>query len=513
MDGRYERLKVEHVVGERSVQVVVKDEFTVPEPKPDPAKIISIDKTVKVTNVEIIKNKVIIDGQLNLQIVYVAALPDQPVHHTHAQLTFTQFVEIPGAEPGMTARARVEVEDIKATIDPGCVGGYEVAAVLQITVKVTETKEVSVLVEPPAGVEAEIKKLRVEEVIGEGKMQSVVSGKSQVPPEKPPVDKVLDVDTSVTITEKKILDGKVIIEGEVDLHYIYVALKETQPVHHMHDKLHFTQFVEVSGVEEGMHVQVEETITYIGWDVINPETISVEVIIDKVAKVTQTRELNVVTDLKGVAVEKKSLRVEHVVGEDHVQVVVRDQLEVPPEKPGVTKVLDVKVHKVEVPEEEIVIIKDKVVLSGRIEVQVLYVSEDPDQAVHHTEGVLKFRHFIPIPGAEPDQNVLVHTTVEHVAARITDSCGGKLTIEVVLKLTARVVETMEIEVVVGLVPPEEPCEPGEYRRHVVQPGDTFYKLAKKYNTTVEAIIRANPGVDPYNLQVGTTIRIPCGDPA
>ncbi|HAA89760.1 MAG: LysM-like peptidoglycan-binding protein [Thermoanaerobacterales bacterium 50_218] len=512
MDGRYERLKVEHVVGERSVQVVVKDEFTVPEPKPDPEKIISIDKTVKITNVEVIKDKVIIDGQLNLQVVYVAALPDQPVHHTHALLEFTQFVEIPGAEPGMTARASVKVEDIQATVDPGCVGGFEVTAVLQITVKVTETKEINVLVEPPAGVVAEVEKLRVEEVIGEGKMQSVVSGRSKVPPEKPPVDKVLDVDASVTITEKKILDGKVIVEGDIDLQYIYVALEETQPVHHMHDKLHFTQFVEVPGAEEGMHVQVEETITYIGWDVINPETVSVEVIIDKVVKVTQTRELDVVTDIEGVAVEKKSLRVEHVVGEDHVQVVVRDQLEVPPEKPGVVKVLDVKVHKVEVPEEEIVVIKDKVVLSGQIDVQVLYVSEDPDQAVHHTEGVLKFRNFIPIPGAEPDQTVLVNTTVEHVSARVSDSCG-KLTIEVVLKLTARVVETIEIEVVVGLVPPEEPCEPGDYLDYVVQPGDTFYKLAKKYNTTVEAIIRANPCVDPYNLQIGTTIKIPCGDPA
>ncbi|PKM81464.1 MAG: hypothetical protein CVU89_09440 [Firmicutes bacterium HGW-Firmicutes-14] len=48
--------------------------------------------------------------------------------------------------------------------------------------------------------------------------------------------------------------------------------------------------------------------------------------------------------------------------------------------------------------------------------------------------------------------------------------------------------------------------------HVVKKGDTFWKLAKKYNTTVEAIVDANPDVDPLNLQIGQTICIPVGIP-
>jgi len=43
--------------------------------------------------------------------------------------------------------------------------------------------------------------------------------------------------------------------------------------------------------------------------------------------------------------------------------------------------------------------------------------------------------------------------------------------------------------------------------HVVQQGDTFYRLAQRYQTTVPDIIRRNPGINPYNLQVGTRLRI------
>ncbi len=46
--------------------------------------------------------------------------------------------------------------------------------------------------------------------------------------------------------------------------------------------------------------------------------------------------------------------------------------------------------------------------------------------------------------------------------------------------------------------------------HVVQQGDTFYRLAQKYQTTVPDIIMRNPGINPYNLQVGTRLRICAG---
>lgn len=46
--------------------------------------------------------------------------------------------------------------------------------------------------------------------------------------------------------------------------------------------------------------------------------------------------------------------------------------------------------------------------------------------------------------------------------------------------------------------------------HVVQQGDTFYRLAQRYQTTVPDIMLRNPGVNPYNLQIGTRLRICSG---
>lgn len=44
--------------------------------------------------------------------------------------------------------------------------------------------------------------------------------------------------------------------------------------------------------------------------------------------------------------------------------------------------------------------------------------------------------------------------------------------------------------------------------HVIEEGDTLYKLAKKYDVKLFDIMRLNPYVNVYNLQVGDEICIP-----
>ena len=59
----------------------------------------------------------------------------------------------------------------------------------------------------------------------------------------------------------------------------------------------------------------------------------------------------------------------------------------------------------------------------------------------------------------------------------------------------------------GTTPPPNTCPSGTMP-YTVRSGDTFYNLAIRFNTTVEAIRRANPNVNPNALQIGQIICIP-----
>jgi len=48
--------------------------------------------------------------------------------------------------------------------------------------------------------------------------------------------------------------------------------------------------------------------------------------------------------------------------------------------------------------------------------------------------------------------------------------------------------------------------------YIIRAGDTFFNIARRFNTTVEALIAANPGVDPGALLIGQTICVPAAAP-
>lgn len=437
-----EKIRVEHVAGEKTAQTIVKGNFAAPHPGSCIEKIVSLDKIVRVTKITVVKNKVVVDGHLSVHVVYLTTLPQRVMHHINKRLGFTQFVEVPGAEPDQAAKVNVNVIDVQAGIDPAETGKFEIMAVLKFFVKVTGTEEINVMVTPPPGTLAELEMLRIEEVVSIGKARAVITKEIKVPAEMPGVAQVLEVDTAVDIKVKKILSGGMVCEGNIHLQVIYLTTQATQPVHNLRHTIHFTRFLEVPGVKPDLYVMVEEAAARVVSVSAGQQSLRAEMVLDSRVRVTMPRDLRIVTDIAGVGTETKLLRVEHVVGEKQVQVVLRKELET--ERPYAKQAV-ARVQKVDIPEEEMVIIRDRVILSGLLVARVLSTGAEPGQAVYNEDAAWKFRKYIPVVGAEPDQTVFVQYLVKQVEVRIQ---GSVLSLEVVLKLMVRVMETLHLDVVV-----------------------------------------------------------------
>lgn len=54
-----------------------------------------------------------------------------------------------------------------------------------------------------------------------------------------------------------------------------------------------------------------------------------------------------------------------------------------------------------------------------------------------------------------------------------------------------------------------PCPGTSY---TVQPGDTLFKIARNFDVKLSELLLHNPGINPLNLKVGTTLCIPFGTP-
>ena len=110
---------VRQVIGEKMKQKVLDIHVVVPERKPSIEQIVDVFvKEVEVTNVEVITDKVIVRGEFEIKAIYVACLPDQPVHAVEIKhYKWTQDIDLPGARRGMDADASVIVEFVDYDIE------------------------------------------------------------------------------------------------------------------------------------------------------------------------------------------------------------------------------------------------------------------------------------------------------------------------------------------------------------------------------------------------------------
>lgn len=53
-----------------------------------------------------------------------------------------------------------------------------------------------------------------------------------------------------------------------------------------------------------------------------------------------------------------------------------------------------------------------------------------------------------------------------------------------------------------------PATPARPRTHTIQPGDSPYSIAKRYGVRLDALMAANPKLEPKRLKVGQTVNIP-----
>lgn len=280
-------ITVEHMIGDKETkQIIVSDVFDVPEEKPDVEKILDTKAEAVITDKRLVANKVIVDGEVRLQILYVAMEPQQSVHDLHHTIKFSDFVEVPDAQPGMNVHVSAEVEsaDVEALTDPA----LRADVIVKLTVFVSETRT---LTDVPTSLRNEEgytkRKLKTDREIGTGETQVVLRESTAVPEEKPDIMKVLEarVDNS-EVTDTKILDGKVVIRGYVDVEIVYVGAEPDQAVHAMHQRLNFRTFAVVEGAKPGMNVNVTISPEFVSTDQAGTD-VHTEVVLGVSATVTE----------------------------------------------------------------------------------------------------------------------------------------------------------------------------------------------------------------------------------
>ncbi|MDI6871485.1 MAG: SafA/ExsA family spore coat assembly protein [Bacillota bacterium] len=557
-------LRVRDCLGEGKASAILQDTLDLTGEYPDVDRVIVAHAVPRHVDAVCGEGRVMVRGAVDLRLLYEAAKPSRPRHedrrdrrhdrrdHRHGRdeyddqghhdhdddhdddhdhdhepprLVLVQFkevcsfevaVEMSGVSPGFTARAMVTIESVNASLVNRRRLGCDVALVA--VARVCEDQEVRAAVEgtalPPDRVRFVREVTHVEHLVAEAESPLRLEMNLAVPGEEPPLGEVLWVVPRCHHVMGRTGEGKCFVEGVFDVDAVYLTGDPQSPVRAFSwpDAHRFSTAFDLPGARPGMMLLAD-------WELedcfgLRETDRCCAVTVDGRLRVAarQAMDLPLVTDVVAESggpldVIRRTVRFPHHLPEGHRELTLGGVLSLPPTKPPVGCVL--WTGAVFIPD-QVAVEDGRVLVEGDLSLDLLYQAADPDCMIHHAEfpRALRLSQAVEIPGVSPGMSACAHVSLHTVACRLVDP--ETIQVDVVLKLHVRAMRVVQVEVVVECIM-VAPCPPGTtLRLVVVQPGDTLWKLSRRYGVPLEAIIRANPQIpNPDLIYPGQRVRIPC----
>ncbi|MGM0501933.1 MAG: DUF3794 and LysM peptidoglycan-binding domain-containing protein [Bacillota bacterium] len=531
-------VKVKYVAGESSIVETITQTLNVPTNKPFIERV--LDVTPELTGevsaavgengiIEFADNN---EGQISLGVTYVASGQDpaQPVHYFSSADTgeyinlsdLTKTITIPEAEAGMEVVVEVDFIriDDEAVSSDTVLDQVEVELTVRVTVKVIDHKEFE-LITGVEGIDPELimtEDLVIEDIVADQNYHRQIRDNIVEIDEE--IERILKVNGAIIKTKAPEITGDVVtVKGDFQIQVLYVAGGSDQPVHLATGTFEINEDISIPELTEDSNVYVDIVLkdwNYERRSINGGEEVEVDALIDINIKVTELKDITVVTaiDCAAIEVETELLRVDEIIGDKAATHTFTEVVNVPAAKPDIKTggVLETNINYLafDCEAEE-----NEVKIYGTYNTGVMYVADETINEninpVHYFHNTIEYTKYVTLPGSKPGMTCDVDVMVKRVTGRKV--AADQVRLSVTLENNIRVTDIKELEIIADIIEvspvvDQPDCEQPAKIVYVVQPGDTLYKIACRYKTTIEALVEANNIQNPDYLEVGQKIIIP-----
>ncbi len=506
-------LKIDETVGKNQIQALVEGKISVPEIKPTINKLLNIDGNTEITQIKVVKGKLVVSGIVNLKVLYNANDEVQSIHSLESQTDFSEEIEIQGADEKMLADVRATIEHIDHSIADE--NNVSVKVVLLIEGKVETKNNIGIVKEITGtkGLQILKESIMYNNIIGAENSSTIVKETVELEEEMPEIVDVLRVDTKVYERETKVVEDKVIIAGVVEASIMYYGDDEENRINHLSKEIPFTHFVEIPGAIKDMNYNVRMEASNPNFEVKEDidnslRKIDLESIVKIHAKVYEQKEKEVTVDTystdKKLKVQKQEVNVTENIGASSIKEEIKGVINVSEQNEIIKNIYNVNAKPILT---DYRIIESKVIVEGLIEINMLYLGEDSGEIKDISQEV-PFKSYVDIEGIKDDMDSEVELILDDIY--FNKSSSREVEVNVTIKNQVLVNKIKKINIVTEaeeLVDSLDKKSQPSIVVYVVQQNDTLWDIAKKYNTKVDELIELNEIVSPENIMPGEKIII------
>ncbi len=505
-------LKTDRVIGEEMSQAVVEEDIVVPDSKPDINKVLSINGEVVITDKKITDNRVEVDGVINVRILYTSQEGEQPLYYMEGNFGVNQQLDVPGAESRMDTLVSAEIEHMDCAVVNS--RKLNVKCVMHLSGKVLDGSQIDVVKDIKGIQDIQVLKdyIEISDIVGENSSYTTVRQEFELPADKPQVREILK--TSVTVGERdsRVTEDRVNIQGIINVSSLYIGDDDESSINRVKYQIPFSNYLEVAGAGPGMKGKIRYSVEdFYSTVKENAEgernIIEYEVVVKADGKVETTRQMEILADAysptRQLDVRKSSLKLKKPMESVVEDISIKEEIDIPAECPGIAEICDVEAVPALVDFE---IDEGLLAVEGFMTVRILYTTDGAGDRVYMYEDEIPLRHTMELPDENGQMDIDVNLYLEDLQHRLL----GDDLVEIRGRVKAEVdiSQVFDREVMLDVEESE-----GERRTdasivvYVVQQGDTLWNVAKRYNTTIEELVKINDIQESQNLIPGDKLII------
>ena len=488
-----EKLSINKLVAEKREIIFAEGDMIVPDSKPDILNTICTSGVVSIYKKEVQEEKMRIDGTINTYIMYMPDGSEDTVRGLNASLDFSENIGIQNCKEGMDDITDIKIKSIEAKVLNG--RKISMKATLEVNVRIYSKEEVEIInnMENADNIQILKEDLTVNSLVGSG--ETKIYAKDNIPIDS--IDNLAEIlKAEINLVDKdiKISYNKVLTKAEAEVTFMY--LTEDNRINKVTYKIPVVGFIDIQDVTEENLCDVNYEIRNI---VIKPNSqeehsIYVEIEIQAKCSVYEIKQINLIQDMYSPT-ENLNFETKQILTMTEKQSVknikqIREKINLNDVENE--SLIDVDVEPNIINENKI---NTKILYEGEMNLRFIFVNQRMQIDIKETKIPFEYT----VENLQNGESLNTNNCLEIKSKDFIIQDGGDINCNIDMETNTNMYRTANINMIDSIQEDGE-REEQDYSimMYIVKKGDTLWKIAKEFGSTIDGIARVN-GIEDKNL--------------
>lgn len=480
-------------------QITLEDDFNVPDIKSDIDEIITDNGKIIIENIRVNNQKVNIKGKLCFSLLYGSFNDNKLLHNMSGEIGFDENVNVDGIEDTDSVNVKCEIEDLSiGIINSRKISVKAIVGMRLVGEDICDCQPV-VDITGDDNVDCMKKQLDMSQVVIYKKDIFRIKDELDLPANKLNMSEILWESLNLRSINTKLLNGKIELTGEMQMFVLYEAEEENAPVQWMESVIPFGGTIELPECSQDMIADISTNIANSSVSIKSDfdgeqRVIEYEMVLDLNIKIFYEEQVTIVGDVNSTSCKliPKFLptKMNRLLMKNNSKCKVTDKVKLDTQKGNIMQ-LCCSNGRVKI--DEIIPKENAIMVEGIVDIDIMYISSDDKMPVCMAKEIVPFSQEVEAYGVNEQSIVTIRPSLE----QLNTNMAGNNEIEVkgYVSLDCLIFDVYLEDIVESIE--EQPFDKNELQKspcivgYRVQKGDTLWKIAKKYFTSVESIRTIN----------------------